>query len=67
MIAHVSLLVSLRREILVLQKIANMESTYKDAQRESNVASQVQYIPGNYTITCFMVATHAALLTFFPT
>ena len=36
--------------------------TTNGAPRESNVASQEKYIPGNYKITCFlMVATYTAL------
>lgn len=60
LLAHVTLCVSSRLEILVLQKIAYMEITTSGALRESNVASQEKYEPGNYKITCFMVAVHTA-------
>lgn len=44
-----------------LQKIAYMGSTTNAALRESNVASQEKYTPGNYKITSFMVATHTVV------
>lgn len=50
---------------MFLQKIANMESTTKGAQSQSNAASQEKYISGNHTITCFTVAKHAAFFFVF--